>query len=56
MEQSMLSAGLIALPDDSTPLLDTVARKRIVAIKKTAGLMGHEQALAANQLARTCVS
>jgi len=52
----MLSAGLIALPDDSTPLLDTVARKTIVAIKKTAGLMGNEQALAANQLARTCVS
>jgi predicted DNA repair protein MutK len=52
----MSSASVRALPDDITLLLDAVATKTTVAIKKTAGLMGNELALDANQQARTCVS
>jgi predicted DNA repair protein MutK len=52
----MASAGLLALLDDITSLLDDVATMTKVAAKKTAGVVGDDLALNANQVAGTCAS
>jgi predicted DNA repair protein MutK len=52
----MASAGLLALLDDITSLLDDVATMTKVATKKTAGVIGDDLALNANQLTGACAS
>jgi predicted DNA repair protein MutK len=52
----MPTRGLLALLDDITSLLDDVATMTKVATKKTAGVIGDDLALNANQLTGICVS
>jgi predicted DNA repair protein MutK len=52
----MASAGLLALLDDITSLLDDVATMTKVATKKTAGVIGDDLALNANQIAGVCAA
>ena len=52
----MPTSGLLALLDDITSLLDDVATMTKVATKKTAGVIGDDLALNANQLTGICVS
>jgi predicted DNA repair protein MutK len=52
----MPSAGLLALLDDITSLLDDVATMTKVASKKTAAVIGDDLALNAHQITGTCAS
>jgi len=52
----MPSAGLLALLDDITSLLDDVATTTKVASKKTAAVIGDDLALNAHQITGTCAN